>query len=94
MRDKVSHPYKTTGKIIVLYILIFTFKLTPYIKYTSSVLWAWTWVEGLSTPAMKVGWPVVHKFASWLHCPQNSQYICYALMYRMILFLEASDIQQ
>jgi hypothetical protein len=25
MRDKVSHPYKTTGKIIVLYILIFTF---------------------------------------------------------------------
>jgi hypothetical protein len=25
MRDQVSHPYKTTGKIIVLYILIFTF---------------------------------------------------------------------
>jgi hypothetical protein len=25
VRDKVSHPYKTTGKIIVLYILIFTF---------------------------------------------------------------------
>ena len=23
--DKVSHPYKTTGKIIVLYILIFQF---------------------------------------------------------------------
>jgi hypothetical protein len=22
VRDKVSHPYKTTGKIIVLYILI------------------------------------------------------------------------
>jgi hypothetical protein len=25
VRDKVSHPYRTTGKIIVLYILIFTF---------------------------------------------------------------------
>jgi len=25
VRDKVSHPYKTTGKIIVLYILIFKF---------------------------------------------------------------------
>jgi hypothetical protein len=25
VRDKVSHPYKTTGKIIVLYIFIFTF---------------------------------------------------------------------
>jgi hypothetical protein len=25
MGDQVSHPYKTTGKIIVLYILIFTF---------------------------------------------------------------------
>jgi hypothetical protein len=25
VRDKVSHPYKTTGKIIALYILIFTF---------------------------------------------------------------------
>jgi hypothetical protein len=25
MRDQVAHPYKTTGKIIVLYILIFTF---------------------------------------------------------------------
>jgi hypothetical protein len=25
VRDKVSHPYKTTGKIIVLYILIFAF---------------------------------------------------------------------
>jgi hypothetical protein len=24
VRDKVSHPYKTTSKIIVLYILIFT----------------------------------------------------------------------
>jgi hypothetical protein len=24
-RDQVSHPYKTTGKIIVLYILIFSF---------------------------------------------------------------------
>jgi hypothetical protein len=24
-RDQVSHPYKTTGKIIILYILIFTF---------------------------------------------------------------------
>jgi hypothetical protein len=23
--DQVSHPYRTTGKIIVLYILIFTF---------------------------------------------------------------------
>jgi hypothetical protein len=23
--DQVSHPYKTTGKIIVLYILIFVF---------------------------------------------------------------------
>jgi len=23
--DKVSHPYKTTGKIIILYILIFKF---------------------------------------------------------------------
>jgi hypothetical protein len=25
VRDQVSHPYKTTGKIIVLYILIFKF---------------------------------------------------------------------
>jgi hypothetical protein len=25
MRDQVSHPYKTTGKIIVLYISIFHF---------------------------------------------------------------------
>jgi hypothetical protein len=25
MRDQVSHPYKTTGKIIVLYTLIFVF---------------------------------------------------------------------
>jgi hypothetical protein len=25
VRDQVSHPYKTTGKITVLYILIFTF---------------------------------------------------------------------
>jgi hypothetical protein len=25
VRDQVSNPYKTTGKIIVLYILIFTF---------------------------------------------------------------------
>jgi hypothetical protein len=25
IRDHVSHPYRTTGKIIVLYILIFTF---------------------------------------------------------------------
>jgi hypothetical protein len=25
MRDQVSHPYRTTGKIIVLYTLIFTF---------------------------------------------------------------------
>jgi hypothetical protein len=25
VRDQVSHPYKTTGKIIVLCILIFTF---------------------------------------------------------------------
>jgi hypothetical protein len=25
MRDQVSHPYKTTGKITVLYILTFTF---------------------------------------------------------------------
>jgi hypothetical protein len=24
VRDKASHPYKTTGKIIVLYILMFT----------------------------------------------------------------------
>jgi phosphate starvation-inducible membrane PsiE len=25
LRDQVSHPYKTTGKMTVLYILIFTF---------------------------------------------------------------------
>jgi hypothetical protein len=25
VRDQVSHPYKTTGNIIVLYILIFVF---------------------------------------------------------------------
>jgi hypothetical protein len=25
VRDQVSHPYKTTGKIIVMYILIFIF---------------------------------------------------------------------
>jgi hypothetical protein len=25
VRDKVSHPYKTTGRIMVLYILTFTF---------------------------------------------------------------------
>jgi hypothetical protein len=25
MRDQVSHPYKTTGRIMILYILIFTF---------------------------------------------------------------------
>jgi hypothetical protein len=25
MRDQVSHPYKTTGRIMVLYILSFTF---------------------------------------------------------------------
>jgi hypothetical protein len=25
VRDKVSHPYITTGKIFVLYVLIFTF---------------------------------------------------------------------
>jgi hypothetical protein len=25
VRDQVSHPYKTTGKITVLYILIFVF---------------------------------------------------------------------
>jgi hypothetical protein len=25
VRDQVSHPYKTTGRIIVLYILTFTF---------------------------------------------------------------------
>jgi hypothetical protein len=25
VRDQASYPYKTTGKIIVLYILIFTF---------------------------------------------------------------------
>jgi hypothetical protein len=25
VRDKVSHPYKTTGKITVLYIVIFVF---------------------------------------------------------------------
>jgi hypothetical protein len=25
VRDQVSHPYRTTGKIIVFYILIFTF---------------------------------------------------------------------
>jgi hypothetical protein len=25
VRDKVSHPYRTTGKMIVLYILMFTF---------------------------------------------------------------------
>jgi hypothetical protein len=25
VRDQVSHPYKTTGKIVVLYILILTF---------------------------------------------------------------------
>jgi hypothetical protein len=25
MRDQVSHPYKTTGRIMVLYILTFTF---------------------------------------------------------------------
>jgi hypothetical protein len=27
VRDQVSHPYKTTGKIIVLYILIFSVNL-------------------------------------------------------------------
>jgi hypothetical protein len=26
MKDQVSYPYNTTGKIIVLYLLIFTFK--------------------------------------------------------------------
>jgi hypothetical protein len=25
VRDQISHPYRTTGKIIVFYILIFTF---------------------------------------------------------------------
>jgi hypothetical protein len=25
MKDQVSHPYKTTGRIVVLYILTFTF---------------------------------------------------------------------
>jgi hypothetical protein len=25
MRDQILHPYKTTGKIVVLYILIFRF---------------------------------------------------------------------
>jgi hypothetical protein len=25
MRDQVSHPYKTTGRIMILYILTFTF---------------------------------------------------------------------
>jgi hypothetical protein len=25
VRDQVSHPYRTTGKIIILYILIFKF---------------------------------------------------------------------
>jgi hypothetical protein len=25
VRDQVSHPYKTTGKIIVMYILIFVY---------------------------------------------------------------------
>jgi hypothetical protein len=27
-REQVSHPYRATGKIIVLYILIFTFQIT------------------------------------------------------------------
>jgi hypothetical protein len=29
VRDQVSHPYKTTGKIIVLYILIFSYIYYP-----------------------------------------------------------------
>jgi hypothetical protein len=33
VKDQVSHPYKTTGKIIVLYILIFTFLDSIKVRY-------------------------------------------------------------
>jgi hypothetical protein len=38
VRDKVSHPYKTTGKIIVLYILIFTFLYKSINTVNKSIL--------------------------------------------------------
>jgi len=42
VNDQVSHPYKATGKIIVLYILIFIFFIANWKTKTSAPLWTAT----------------------------------------------------
>ena len=73
--DQVSHPYKTTGKIIVLYILIFKVPYYDCIDYSRKVVvtffalnWAYLFVMGWLWDFKK--W----RFATQ-HFPAKSAYV-------------------